>query len=219
VNKKNLTAKCGYMFRVRPVLRGEAGAREAQLDASVTEGGTSVPFSPASDVVGARQGRGGAGSAGPSALLKLFRDLPRDALLAKGGRGTAPLAGAFAGADLVFLYASAHWCPPCRKYTPQLVRFYHEARRIHKADPQRTKAVEIVFVSADRDANEFKNYFATMPWLAVPFEAEARERIMAWMKVSGVPQLMCLDGRSGKVLEKNSVGRALDLERFSKYVK
>jgi hypothetical protein len=36
--------------------------------------------------------------------------------------------------------------------------------------------------------------------------------------VSGVPRLMVLDGKTGKILENNSVGRTLDLARFSKMV-
>ena len=116
------------------------------------------------------------------------------------------------------LYASAHWCPPCRKYTPELVQFYKDAKRVYKTDPKRTKSVEIVFVSADHDVNGFRNYYSSMPWLAVPYDAETRERLLAWMKVSGVPRLMVLDGKTGKILENNSVGRTLDLARFSKMV-
>ena len=79
--------------------------------------------------------------------------------------------------------------------------------------------IEIVFVSTDHDINEFGKYYATMPWLAVPFDSETRERLLAWMNVTSVPRLMCLDGRSGKAVETNSVGRALDMARFSKYLR
>mmetsp|Transcript_357 Transcript_357/g.738 ORF Transcript_357/g.738 Transcript_357/m.738 type:complete len:404 (+) Transcript_357:107-1318(+) len=216
VRKKNLTFKYGYMFRVRPVLRGESGGSESNLDMSVCEGGNVISFSNASDVVGARRDKG---SSSNNDLLKLFPKLPNNTLLAKGGMGKVSLSNAFANVDLVLLYASAHWCPPCRKYTPQLVKFYNDAKRAYKANPKWTKSVEIVFVSADHDINGFKNYYASMPWLAVPFDSDTRERLMSWMKASGVPKLMCLDGRTGKILESNSVGRALDLTRFSKYIK
>lgn len=217
VRKKNLTSKYGYMFRVRPVLKGETGGSESNLCQSVSEGGNVVPFSSPSDVVGARKEKS---SSGPSnaELLKLFKKLPDDRLLAKGGIEKISLGRAFANIDLVFLYASAHWCPPCRKYTPQLIKFYNDAKKIYATDPKRTKSVEIVFVSADHDISGFKNYYATMPWLAIPFDAETRERMLSWMKVTGVPRLMVLDGKTGKVLESNAVGRSLDLHRFSKYV-
>ncbi|KAL9190793.1 hypothetical protein ACHAXT_000499 [Thalassiosira profunda] len=221
VRKKNLTSKQGYMFRVRPVLQGECAGSESNLENSVSEGGNVVPFSTASEVVGARREKGGpAGSTGSSSeVTKLFKKLPGDKLLAKGGMTTVPLAEAFAGKDLVFLYASAHWCPPCRKFTPQLIRFYNDAKKFYASDPARTKSVEIVFVSADHDMSGFKNYYASMPWLAVPFDADTRERLLSWMKVTGVPRLMCLDGRTGKILESNSVGRALDLARYSRMIK
>ena len=96
------------------------------------------------------------------------------------------------------------------------MQFYNDSKKFYKSDPKRTKSIEIVFVSADHDKVGFKNYYATMPWLAIPFDADTRERLLSWMKVTGVPRLMCLDGRTGKILESNSVGRALDLSRFSK---
>jgi len=219
VKKKNLTSRHGYMFRVRPVLQGETGGSESNLDMSVSEGGNVVPFSSASDVVGAIRDKARSGGSSSSDLVKLFKNLPKNTLLSKGGISKVSLSDAFANVDLVFFYASAHWCPPCRKYTPQLVKFYNDAKRSYASNPTRAKSVEIVFISADHDLNGFKNYYATMPWLAAPFDADTREHVMSWMKVTGVPKLMCLDGRSGKILESNSVGRALDLTRFSKMIK
>ena len=220
VRKKNLTSKHGYMFRVRPVLQGETGGSESNLDMSVCEGGNVIPFSTASDVVGARRERSSASSGGspPKNLLDLFKKLPHDTLLAKGGMSKVSLSSAL-NVDLVFLYASAHWCPPCRKYTPGVIKMYNDAKKFYKSDPKRTKSIEIIFISADHDMSGFKNYYATMPWLAVPFDADTRERILSFMKVKGVPHLMCLCGRTGKILESNSVGRALDLARYSKMVK
>jgi len=224
VRKKNLTSKHGYMFRVRPVCQGESGGYEQNLDVSVSEGGNTIPYSKASDVVGVRRSGGASASSqsGSSAvcteLLKLFKGVPNDKLLAKGGMSTISLSRAFAGVDLVFLYASAHWCGPCRKYTPQLIKFYNDARHAYSRDPKNAKTVEIVFLSADHDLNGFKNYYATMPWLAVPFDSSVRERLMSHIKVTGVPRLVCLDGRSGKTLESNSVGRALELGRYAKMI-
>ncbi|KAL7527223.1 hypothetical protein ACHAWF_002085 [Thalassiosira exigua] len=220
VRKKNLTSRHGYTFRVRPVLRGETGGSESNLDTSVCEGGNVVAFSGPSDVVGVRREKSSSGGSSSNAeLLKLFKKLPDNKLLAKGGMKKVSLSDAFANIDLVFLYASAHWCPPCRKYTPQLIQFYNDAKKLYASDPRRTKSVEIVFVSADHDMSGFKNYYASMPWLAVPYDADTRDRLLSWMKVSGVPRLMVLNGRTGKIVESNAVGRALDLSRFSKMVK
>lgn len=220
VRKKNLTSTNGYSFRVRPVLKGESGGSESNLDTSVSEGGNVIPFSCASVIVGIAKEHASASSSSStcSELLKLFKKVPNDMLLSNGGRDKIALSSAFAKVDLVFLYASAHWCPPCRRYTPQLVQFYNDAKKFYKSDPKRSHQIEIVFVSSDHDINEFGKYYATMPWLAVPFDSETRERLLAWMNVTSVPRLMCLDGRSGRVVETNSVGRALDMARFSKFL-
>ena len=45
-------------------------------------------------------------------------------------------------APAVAIYFSAHWCPPCRGFTPVLAEFYNEAN-------ESDKQVEIVFVSLD----------------------------------------------------------------------
>ncbi|MEK6238741.1 MAG: thioredoxin-like domain-containing protein [Planctomycetales bacterium] len=63
----------------------------------------------------------------------------------------------------VLLYFSAHWCPPCRAFTPKLVQFYNR----HGGG----KNFELIFVSADRSDRDMRYYMrsARMPWPAVPF--------------------------------------------------
>ena len=53
---------------------------------------------------------------------------------------------------------SAHWCPPCRGFTPQLAEWYTE----HAASLN----MEIVFASTDNNEAEFDEYFGEMPWVA-----------------------------------------------------
>ena len=62
--------------------------------------------------------------------------------------------------DMVAIYFSAHWCGPCRGFTPLLSKVYSEVKAAGKA-------FEIVFVSADRDEKSMASYFAEMPWLAL----------------------------------------------------
>jgi nucleoredoxin len=115
-------------------------------------------------------------------------------LLAQDG-ATAP-AAALASKKVVGLYFSAHWCPPCRGFTPKLADAY---RKI-SAD----KSFEIVFVSSDRDEAAFASYYKEMPWLALPFaERELKQKLSKQFKVSGIPSLVLLDGATGKVLSKD----------------
>lgn len=66
------------------------------------------------------------------------------------------------------LYFSAHWCPPCRAFTPMLGEFYNNLKAAGKS-------LEIVFVSSDRDEAQWKEYYHSMPWLALPFEDRKRK--------------------------------------------
>ena len=61
------------------------------------------------------------------------------------------------------------------------------------------KQIEIVFVSRDRNAEEFKSYFSTMSWKAIPFEDNAREEITSKFGVNGIPALILMDD-TGKVI-------------------
>ena len=70
--------------------------------------------------------------------------------------------------EIICLYFSAHWCGPCRKFTPALSDFYKEIN-------SESKQIEVIFCSSDQDQNQFKEYFGTMPWIAIPFDDDARE--------------------------------------------
>merc|ERR1711907_525809 len=59
------------------------------------------------------------------------------------------------------LYFSAHWCPPCRGFTPKLAEYYNTGLK---------DKMEIIFVSSDRDQESFDEYSKEMPWLALPYE-------------------------------------------------
>jgi hypothetical protein len=39
-----------------------------------------------------------------------------------------------------------------------------------KEDVRPMYGLEIVFVSGDRDANSFQQYFGSMPWQAIPYD-------------------------------------------------
>jgi nucleoredoxin len=84
------------------------------------------------------------------------------------------------------LYFSAHWCPPCRGFTPAFAAAYEAYRASSGQD------AEVVFVSWDRDADQFKEYFAGMPWLALPYESELRKSLGQKFEVNGIPGLVAL---------------------------
>lgn len=102
--------------------------------------------------------------------------------LLKGGETvpTAALKGKVVG-----IYFSAHWCGPCRQFTPLLTKFYNEHAK--------SKNFEIVFASSDRDERSFQEYYGTMPWLSLPFGGELKDKLSAKYKVRGIPTLVWVD--------------------------
>ncbi|XP_016503413.1 putative nucleoredoxin 1 [Nicotiana tabacum] len=92
----------------------------------------------------------------------------------------------------ILLYFSAHWCPPCRAFTPKLKEAYENIKA--KSGP-----LEVIFISSDQDQASFDDYFATMPWLALPFGDERKASLSRLFKVQGIPTLVAI-GPSGKTI-------------------
>ena len=60
--------------------------------------------------------------------------------------------------------------------------------------------MEVIFCSSDQDQNQFNEYFGTMPWIAIPFDSDAREEIADELGVSSIPTLIVFD-KEGNVLD------------------
>jgi len=98
----------------------------------------------------------------------------------------------------VALYFSAHWCPPCRGFTPKLAEWYTKSLK--------EKGLEVVFVSSDKDEKSFSEYFAEQPWLALPFSDRTKKaELSKQFKVQGIPTLVILN-KDGTVI--TTKGRA-----------
>lgn len=102
---------------------------------------------------------------------------------------------------LIALYFSAHWCGPCRKFTPQLVEFYNRVAAQH---PE----FELIFVSDDRSAPDMQNYMreANMPWPAVDYQKLAGKGALKKFGGAAIPCLVLVDA-TGKVLSDSYVGK------------
>ena len=102
------------------------------------------------------------------------------------------------------IYFSAHWCPPCRAFTPKLVSVYNELK-------QAGKPFEIVFVSSDRTEADMYRYMKEMdmPWSAVRFGDKNRDELKKKYSVQGIPMLVIIDS-SGKTLAANARGNVAD---------
>jgi nucleoredoxin len=102
---------------------------------------------------------------------------------------------------LIALYFSAHWCGPCRRFTPQLVDFYNEV------EPQHPE-FEIVLVSCDHSRFNWEIYMRDMrmPWLAVDYDRVAELGALRDLEGDGIPSLVLLDS-NGRILSNTYEGK------------
>lgn len=85
------------------------------------------------------------------------------------------------------LYFSAHWCPPCKQFTPKLIHTYKKVKEANND-------FEIVFVSSDRDEDAFKEYYAEMPWMALDYlDRDSKNALSKHFDVNGIPSFVILD--------------------------
>jgi nucleoredoxin len=97
------------------------------------------------------------------------------------------------------IYFSAHWCPPCRGYTPQLASTYSSSTKLDE--------VEIIFVSSDQDQAAFDGYHGEMPWLALPYsDRAAKDKLSELYGVRGIPTLVVLNA-DGTVVTTGGRGK------------
>ena len=136
-------------------------------------------------------------AAAPASGAAGLAELLGDTLLTK--EGEVPVSTALAGKKHIMLYFSAHWCPPCKQYTPELARAY-------TASAKAPAEVAIVFVSSDRDQKSFDSYYAEMPFYALPFGARDEAASLGEkFGIRGIPTLVLLDGE-GKLVNASITG-------------
>jgi Thiol-disulfide isomerase and thioredoxins len=105
-------------------------------------------------------------------------------------------AGNLSGKKYLAVYFSASWCGPCRRFTPELVNWYHQMKRA-------TDDFELIFVSADNDASSMQAYMTNyrMPWPAVRFDHRANSPLLKYAG-RGIPCLVVL-APNGSVLSNS----------------
>lgn len=96
------------------------------------------------------------------------------------------------------LYFSAHWCPPCRDFTPKLTEWYKDGLK---------DKMEIIFVSSDRDEESFNSYYGDMPWLALPFDKRKEKvELSGACGVEGIPTFAVLN-QDGTIVTTDGVSK------------
>jgi nucleoredoxin len=117
----------------------------------------------------------------------------------------------------LLIYSSASWCGPCRRFTPELVKWY-------KRNKSRRDKFEVIFLSADRSEADMQEYMKDddMPWPAVEYASRDASPLRKFPE-GGIPGLVVLDA-DGKVVSRTVVdgryiGATTVLEQFDDLLK
>ena len=96
--------------------------------------------------------------------------------------------------DLVLYYFSAHWCPPCRQFTPMLADFYGEV----------SDELEIVFVSSDRSPEDMTSFMKKShgDWCGVEHNSALANDLKQKYGVQGIPMLVVVK-KDGTLVTKD----------------
>lgn len=124
--------------------------------------------------------------------MSVLADLVGETVIDKDAK-TTPVADIVQGIGpdgVVGLYFSAHWCPPCRTFTPELIEFYQKFR---ETDPGHK--MDIIFISSDKDEASFKAYLSEMPWKAMLYNEKDRKVRIISIKINFLPLLEVVLGK------------------------
>ena len=92
------------------------------------------------------------------------------------------------------IYYSAHWCGPCRAFTPKLVAWYKSFKPDHPD-------FDLIFSSCDKDDAAMQEYIKlmSMPWPTFAF-AKKDTRLLSAFFPKGIPCLVFLDEHGKQVV-------------------
>jgi nucleoredoxin len=95
------------------------------------------------------------------------------------------------------IYFSAHWCPPCRAFSPLLVAFRDKNE----------KEFEVVFVSSDKTPKDQETYMTEvkMKWPTMKLNSTPAAALKKKYNVTGIPKLVIV-APNGETITENGRG-------------
>ena len=112
--------------------------------------------------------------------------------------------------NCIRLYFSAHWCPPCRRFTPLLGEAYNAHKQYIQDNNIPEEDIEVIFISLDSVQTDFDTYRSKMPFYSVPFAnlwlLNIKDKLSDRFAIRSIPTLVILNGQDGSVITKNGKG-------------
>lgn len=164
-------------------------ADKARVDALASGLPAPQPEADAAPATGSAKPAPAAEEPAAAAESKFARQLAGK-LVAIKGKSLSPVSAArLSGTKFYAIYYSAHWCPPCRAFTPELVDAY---KKIKARRPE----FELIFVSSDNNEDAMKDYMQEtgMPWPALRYsDARSKRFLQRPGHERGIPNLVFVD--------------------------
>jgi thiol-disulfide isomerase/thioredoxin len=135
------------------------------------------------------------------------------------GKLVNPVTGATAGFDsktplrYIAFYRGAGWCPPCREFSPKLLKTYNELKPKH---PE----FEVVFLSADHSTAGMRDYVKEegFPWLAVTPDRLKELNLVTPYIAQTIPQLIVMDAHGKVLVNTDQMDREVALKKMAALV-
>ncbi len=183
------TLKAGGEYEVQAVLRDKVQLYSAQYNTTLN-----TPLQSTDVVAQARALALIPAEQRPSRIASVLRGQLMDAT----GKATEP--AKLEETQVFALYYGASWCGPCRRFSPDFVKFID---RVQAANPRLT----VVMLSNDKSDEQLFGYMKEekMPWLAMPLDKVNKVPLLTGYTKGGIPQLVIVD-RQGKVLADSYQG-------------
>ncbi len=136
--------------------------------------------------------------AAANAIKSAYDELLEGNLVSVDGKRLAKVKEPKKPTKYYVFYHTASWCPPCRKFTPELVEFYKK----HSSNP----AFEIILLTSDRSDQDMEKYAVEkeMPWPHLEFSKVKKFEEKFPHPGRGIPNLVITD-LEGKVLHSSYV--------------
>ena len=132
--------------------------------------------------------------------------LPRHIMTSSGALVSTDTA--LTGKSVIAFYFSAHWCPPCRQFTPVLANAYRQAKQAGLINN-----VEVIFVSSDRSQDDMLSYMreSHADWYALPHGSPECGTLSSMFSVRGIPALVVVTRTGDSVLSREGRQEVMSL--------